>query len=268
MAESGDGRVRIDASQGFEEAILNDKDTVAAGFDDPMAINCRTCHQIHQTYTNADFGYNWTGSIGDYVWWDRASNTPKALTRDQVRNSPDIDTAQPVSRRREAEFFQYYGWPYYWTGAGLWGAGMYPGLLASETPVVMPVNPTVEHEKPEEIPETADTHLRSAREVRGYRIQARNGEIGHISDFLIDDETWRQITATISALNRPKRSDFAPRAPSCASRTLRRSRATGAVPRRCFQLNQLNMLMQLSVRRVCRTNSLRRLVSSSASLRP
>lgn len=43
------------ASQGFEEAILNDKDTVAAGFNDPTAINCRTCHQIHMTYTNADW---------------------------------------------------------------------------------------------------------------------------------------------------------------------------------------------------------------------
>jgi len=43
------------ASQGFEEAILNDKDTVAAGINDPTAINCRTCHQIHATYTNADW---------------------------------------------------------------------------------------------------------------------------------------------------------------------------------------------------------------------
>lgn len=35
-----------------------------------------------------------------------------------------------------------------------------------------------------------DHHLRSTHEVRGYHIQALDGEIGHIEDFIIDDETW------------------------------------------------------------------------------
>lgn len=32
--------------------------------------------------------------------------------------------------------------------------------------------------------------LRSTQEVSGYNIQATDGEIGHIEDFIIDDETW------------------------------------------------------------------------------
>ena len=35
-----------------------------------------------------------------------------------------------------------------------------------------------------------DPHLRSTQDVAGYHIQARDGEIGHIKDFIIDDRTW------------------------------------------------------------------------------
>lgn len=36
----------------------------------------------------------------------------------------------------------------------------------------------------------ADCHLRSIKEVTGYRIEALDGTIGHVEDFLIDEETW------------------------------------------------------------------------------
>lgn len=51
------------ASQGFTEAILNDKDTVAAGFNEPAPINCRTCHKIHETYTNDDWALRITSGF-------------------------------------------------------------------------------------------------------------------------------------------------------------------------------------------------------------
>lgn len=35
-----------------------------------------------------------------------------------------------------------------------------------------------------------DPHLRSTNAVRGYEIQALDDEIGHVEDFVIDDETW------------------------------------------------------------------------------
>jgi hypothetical protein len=35
-----------------------------------------------------------------------------------------------------------------------------------------------------------DPHLRSTHQVTDYHIQAKDGEIGHVEDFIIDDETW------------------------------------------------------------------------------
>jgi hypothetical protein len=35
-----------------------------------------------------------------------------------------------------------------------------------------------------------DSHLRSTNDVNGHDIQAADGEIGHVEDFIIDDETW------------------------------------------------------------------------------
>ena len=44
----------------------------------------------------------------------QAKRLDVALTKKQVENSPNIDTHQPVSRRLEAEYCGYYGYPYYW----------------------------------------------------------------------------------------------------------------------------------------------------------
>ena len=35
-----------------------------------------------------------------------------------------------------------------------------------------------------------ERHLRSTHGVSGHHIQALDGEIGHVQDFIIDDETW------------------------------------------------------------------------------
>jgi len=52
-------------------------------------------------------------------WRDRV--LPVSITKEQVRNSPDIDTDKPVSRQHEVEFQEHYNYPSYWGGAGLWG---------------------------------------------------------------------------------------------------------------------------------------------------
>jgi hypothetical protein len=68
---------------------------------------------------------------------------PAAITQEQVRNSPDIDTAKPVSRQHETQYHEYYRYPQYWTGLGVWGAGAYPnamddGRCTSATPGANP----------------------------------------------------------------------------------------------------------------------------------
>jgi hypothetical protein len=101
-----------------------------------------------------------------------------ALTKDKVRHSPSVDADKPVSRQQEWDYYQYYQYPHYWEVPGIWGVGAHPELLA----------PSGDNSAPIEHP--ADVHLRSAKEVRGYHIQESDEEIGHVDDFIVDDETW------------------------------------------------------------------------------
>ena len=107
-----------------------------------------------------------------------------ALTRKQVRNSPDIDTHLPVSRQHEAAYLGYYGYPYYWGGPSLWGPAFYPAGLA------VPIPASTEALADRIRKEPADSHLRSSEAVIGYRIDTADGEIGHVDGFLMDDEAW------------------------------------------------------------------------------
>ncbi|MEO6877140.1 MAG: PRC-barrel domain-containing protein [Gemmatimonadaceae bacterium] len=104
------------------------------------------------------------------------------LTLDQIKSSPDIDTEQPVSRQRERDYLGYFGYPSYWGQAALWGMGTYPAWLAGSTPYDAP--PTAPTEP------AGDVHLRSANELRGYHIHGSDGAIGHVDDFVLDDESW------------------------------------------------------------------------------
>jgi uncharacterized protein YrrD len=127
---------------------------------------------------------------------------PASITMDQVRNSPDIDTDQPVSRQHEGEFLDYYVYPFYWAGPGLWGAGNYPTTQLMAMPefvstpaVILPVFDEVQPPADATLTGAQDTqhldpNLRSAEIVEGYRIHATDGEIGHVQGLLFDDETW------------------------------------------------------------------------------
>lgn len=98
-----------------------------------------------------------------------------ALTCEQVRTSPDVETNKPVSRQHEADLSAYYGWPQYWDFVSV---GLEP-LPALPLP-----NPPLKESQ-------GDPHLRSAHEVKGYHIATQDGfVVGHVSDFVFDDQTW------------------------------------------------------------------------------
>jgi hypothetical protein len=46
----------------------------------------------------------------------RGGIVPVSITMEQVKNSPSIDTDEPVSRQYEQSYYGYYGYPYYWGG--------------------------------------------------------------------------------------------------------------------------------------------------------
>lgn len=103
------------------------------------------------------------------------------LTMDKVKHSPGIDVDEPVSRQHERDYYGYYGYPLYWEHSGIWGMGAYPGFLSAYAWDATSV---------QNVDRSADLHLRSAKELRGYHIQGRDDAIGHLDDVIIDDETW------------------------------------------------------------------------------
>ena len=106
---------------------------------------------------------------------------PVELTRKQVEDAPALQADEPVSRQYETELLQYYNYPYYWVGEGLWGVAPTPGVLAKH----------IEEQSPGSTEPTGDPHLRSVKEVTGYHIAATDGEIGHVEEFVVDDESWK-----------------------------------------------------------------------------
>lgn len=109
------------------------------------------------------------------------------LSREQVRNSPDIDTHQPISRQHERALLGYYAHPTYWEGEGLWGMGNEP---VAPSGLQREVQAEVDKALHERDVRAGDLHLRDATRVIGYDIQATDDSIGHVQDFIFDDETW------------------------------------------------------------------------------
>jgi uncharacterized protein YrrD len=133
-------------------------------------------------------------AIGRPDWTQRLLHV--SITKEQVKNSPDIDTQKPVSRQHEVEYSGYYGYPYYWGGAGYWGGGMYPNLMMPGyegfgSPQAIRSEEEIAYAKGELARRGSDDpHLRSCRAVMKYHVHASDGDIGHVEDLLVDDETF------------------------------------------------------------------------------
>jgi hypothetical protein len=106
-----------------------------------------------------------------------AALLPVDLNRGQVRQCPDVDLARPVSRQMELEIHRHYGRPVYWAGP--------EAAVSDAAPAAAKAEPDDALHRP-----VGDANLRSAKEVSGYRIQASDGEIGHVEDFLADERDW------------------------------------------------------------------------------
>lgn len=134
------------------------------------------------------------------------SELATSLSKEQIKNSPDVYSDQPVSRQREAEYLDYFHYPYYWRGPALWGTTAYPFYPAGAPPMRYPdrvsgstgsaAAPAIQR-----LPEAGDTHLRSAAEVTGYYIEASDGEIGHVEDFIVDDKSWEIRYMVVDTVN-------------------------------------------------------------------
>ena len=103
---------------------------------------------------------------------DWANKTCRAhLTMDQVHNSPDVDTEEPVSRQQEIAMRDYFGPLASWVDSEL-------GMPAAPTGMKYPLH-------------TAEVlHLRSTSHMLGYQVWATDGEFGVLEGFVMDEASW------------------------------------------------------------------------------
>jgi uncharacterized protein YrrD len=132
-------------------------------------------------------------SVRGIAWDDGVIDL--TISRQQVRESPGIDTDKPVSRQHEIAFYNHYGYPNYWEGSNPWGLGTYPlpwvgaspdaGLSSPRSAADLARRRRFDCEHP-----AGDCHLRSSNQVIGHEVMATDGPVGTIADFVFDDGDW------------------------------------------------------------------------------
>jgi hypothetical protein len=93
------------------------------------------------------------------------------LTRQQIHDSPDIDTEKPVSRQQEIAMGEYFGPLAGWVDQEF-GSPFMP------TEMKYPLH-TAE-----------DPHLRSTSQILGYHVWATDGDFGILEGFVMDQASW------------------------------------------------------------------------------
>ncbi len=107
-----------------------------------------------------------------------------SITRDQVQQCPGIDADPPVSRQQAQAYAETYRRLVSQRGLAAPDIGLYfPQAIPWPDSGNQKAEPTLNKRY-------GNQHLRSAEEVSGYHLRARDGEFGHVEDFIVDDESW------------------------------------------------------------------------------
>ena len=94
-------------------------------------------------------------------------------TREQVSQSPAMDTKKPVSRQQEIAMHEYYNVVDYWIDSGFdIDSSMLPGADYAAGP-------------------SEDPHLRSVVGLSNYAVWATDAGIGSLSGFIVDGLDWQ-----------------------------------------------------------------------------
>jgi hypothetical protein len=101
------------------------------------------------------------------------------LTRSQIENSPLFDADQPLSRRYEEEYYQYYDWPVYWEDHRQSGVA-----LSSSSPEAERLTGREAPVRHREI------RLQRTTRVNGCVLVAHDGAFGRVRDLIVDTRYW------------------------------------------------------------------------------
>jgi hypothetical protein len=98
---------------------------------------------------------------------------PLSLEKQKIQKSPTVDLGRPISKQHQIQLYKYYEWPPF---------SKYIISNSMQYPMLMKIFEEKEND--------FSTHLLNTEKIIGYGIEAMDGEIGHIHDFIIDDEIW------------------------------------------------------------------------------
>jgi hypothetical protein len=93
------------------------------------------------------------------------------LTKEQVRDSPDIDSEMPVSLQQELAMREYFGRLACW-------ADSESGMSSIPTGIKYPVRTE------------GNPHLRSTSDMLDYEVWATDGDFGRLEGFVVDEACW------------------------------------------------------------------------------
>lgn len=106
------------------------------------------------------------------------------LSKDQIENSPNLESEKPVSKQFLKAYHHYYAFPMYTGNLAYTGVGSAIPIKPLETNQKNPIFETEEETE-------WDPHLRSTAKVSGYRLHSTEDDFGHVDDFIIDVESWK-----------------------------------------------------------------------------
>jgi hypothetical protein len=101
------------------------------------------------------------------------------LTKKQIEESPHLDSDKPVSRQYEDEYHIYYGIQTYYLA---------PSQL-DKPPLLVYSNKAAQDRNQEE--NSWEPELQSTRDVIGNIVEALDGPVGCIEDFIVDTDQWK-----------------------------------------------------------------------------
>jgi hypothetical protein len=110
------------------------------------------------------------------------------LVQQKMLASPAIDMQEPISRLQEGKLVNYYGCKPYWEETHAQCASRYPSGVIDPTACGEPQGR--ERRTLHTNAFNSNVQLLSTRQASGYTIEAVDGPVGHIRDFVFEDDTW------------------------------------------------------------------------------
>jgi hypothetical protein len=113
--------------------------------------------------------------FGEPDW--QSETFPVLLTKEKIENSPRADVEKPIPRQYQIGLDRYYGWRAQWPAGDYFESSLSPAKESEQMDEI-------------EINGIRYPHLRSAKEVFGYYIQASDDGAGRLDDLIVDNGNW------------------------------------------------------------------------------